>query len=53
VTVRWKGRTVRIPRRLRLLVYAEGDGIYEAARREGLAGTKGLVLDMGHVVTTS
>jgi hypothetical protein len=51
VTVRWKGRTVRIPRRLRLLVYAEGDGIYEAARREGLAGTKGLVLDMGHVVT--
>jgi hypothetical protein len=51
VTVRWKGRTVRIPRRLRLLVYAEGDGIYEAARREGLAGTESLVLDMGHVTT--
>jgi len=51
VTVSWKGQTVHIPQRFRLLVFAEGDGIWKAAQKEGIAETEGLVIDMGHVTT--
>jgi len=48
-TVHTRGRTVPCPRRIRLRIHYEGDGIYEAARRMGVLGQDGIVLDLGHV----
>jgi hypothetical protein len=48
-TVHTRGRTIACPRRIQLRIHYEGDGIYEAARRTGVMGTDGVVIDMGHV----